>query len=344
MRQNEILIAFSKLTPAQRNRIEKELLSLIDRNEKLNSAKPEVCPICGCSHEHLVKRGIQSGKQRWTCKECGHKFTYDSHTITSNLKIDKSIFLEICIDTLCMIPIKKTAERLNVSVRCVFTNRHKLLCLLEQILIDENTQVSGIIEGDEKYVHESVKGTPPENRKARHRGEPCSRRGISREQICIVTTTDRNGHEIFKAAGSAKPTKDIIDDTLSLHITKDSIMYVDGLTGYDVLQEKKVCEVRHLTGHSSYNKVEHINTVNQIHSMIGKKLADYRGVATKYMNRYMALFVFMRRFMELDDCEMADALIDTIRWVKCTITRKSLKTDHLFLGYADIPLKESYVD
>ena len=249
MRQSELLIAFSKLTPAQRNRIEKELMMLIDRNQKLESAKPEICPICGCSHENLVKRGKQNGKQRWTCKECGHKFTYDSHTITSHLKIEQSVFLEICMDTLCMVPIKQTASKLNVSVHCVFTNRHKFLCLLEQILDAEDIQMSDIIEGDEKYVHESVKGTPPVNRKARHRGEPCSRRGISREQICIVTTTDRNGHEIFKAVGSAKPTNDIITETLSTHITKESILYVDGLTSYDVLQEKKVCEVRHLAGH-----------------------------------------------------------------------------------------------
>ena len=341
MRQSELLIAFSKLTPAQRNRIEKELVMLIDRNQKLESAKPEICPICGCSHENLVKRGKQNGKQRWTCKECGHKFTYDSHTITSHLKIEQSVFLEICMDTLCMVPIKQTASKLNVSVHCVFTNRHKFLCLLEQILDAEDIQMSDIIEGDEKYVHESVKGTPPVNRKARHRGEPCSRRGISREQICIVTTTDRNGHEIFKAVGSAKPTNDIITETLSTHITKESILYVDGLTSYDVLQEKKVCEVRHLAGHCSYNKVEHINTVNQIHSMIEEKLARYRGIATKYMNRYMALFVFMRRFMNLDDCELSDALIDTIQRIGYAITRKRLKTEHLFNGYADIPLKVS---
>ena len=36
-------------------------------------------------------------------------------------------------------------------------------------------------------------------RKARKRGGPSSYRGLSHEQVCIVTTTDRNGHEIFKA-------------------------------------------------------------------------------------------------------------------------------------------------
>jgi len=59
-------------------------------------------------------------------------FAYDSYMITSFLKIDVDEFIEICIDTLTMVPIHKTAARLNCSIKCVFQNRHKFLSMLEK--------------------------------------------------------------------------------------------------------------------------------------------------------------------------------------------------------------------
>ena len=92
--------------------------------------------------------------------------------ITSFLKIDVDEFVEICIDTLTMIPIHKTAARLNRSIKCVFLNRHKFLSMLEKYLESEKIQLSGTIECDETYVLESSKGSSLKHRKARHRSEP----------------------------------------------------------------------------------------------------------------------------------------------------------------------------
>ena len=92
--------------------------------------------------------------------------------ITSFLKIDVDEFVEICIDTLTMIPIHKTAARLNRSIKCIFLNHHKFLSMLEKYLESEKIQLSGTIECDETYVLESSKGSSLKHRKARHRGEP----------------------------------------------------------------------------------------------------------------------------------------------------------------------------
>ena len=83
--------------------------------------------------------------------------------ITSFLKIDVDEFIEICIDTLTMVPIHKTAARLN---------HHKFLSMLEKYLESEKIQLSGTIECDETYVLESSKGSSLKHRKAHHRGEP----------------------------------------------------------------------------------------------------------------------------------------------------------------------------
>lgn len=124
-------------------------------------------------------------------------------------KIERSIFQQIVLDTLNGVLIKKTAAALNVPIPCVFKNRHKLLCTLEEWPDDENLRLSGTIEFDEEYVLESQKGPRKIKRKAHKRGGHSKYRGISHEQVCIVTTTDRNGHEIFKMVGFGKPTANL---------------------------------------------------------------------------------------------------------------------------------------
>ena len=127
-------------------------------NDNLNSCVPEVCPVCGAEHVRFYRRGIQCKKRGWCCSKWKHKFTDDSHTITSNLNIERDVFVQICMDTLDMVPIRKTAERLDVSVQCVFNNRHTFLSLLEEIFGKEKELMTGTIEDDESYVLESNEG------------------------------------------------------------------------------------------------------------------------------------------------------------------------------------------
>jgi hypothetical protein len=50
---------------------------------------------------------------------------------------------QICMDTLKLVPIRKTAERADVSVKCDFNNRHTFLSLLEEILGKEKELMAG---------------------------------------------------------------------------------------------------------------------------------------------------------------------------------------------------------
>lgn len=329
MKQRELLKAVTGLTPYQKRKLESFIIDALHLNEIDKDLKPTVCPYC-TKRSRMIKKGFNKGKQRYQCKECKHIFTYNSHTITMYSKIERSMFQKIVLDTLNSIPIKKTAADLNVSVQCVFENRHKTLCALETMINNENAQLCGTIEIDETYELESDKGSKQIKRKARKRGEPSQYRGISHEQVCIVTTTDRNGHEIFKAVGFGKPTTNSILENFTKMLVKKSIIYTDGAFSYDKLAEQSECRLVQLKTHKAYNQVEHINTVNYIHSMIQKQFAFYRGVATKYINRYLCLFVFLRRYQDMDDNEKLPLLLRKLRNLQFSITRSSLKTFKLF--------------
>ena len=49
-----------------------------------------------------------------------------------------------------------------------------------------------------------------------------------------------------------------------------------------------------LISHESYDKFNHLNTVNSFHNLIEEKLQKYKGVASKYINRHNVLFVMQR--------------------------------------------------
>ena len=337
MNENILLEQLAQLTENQRNQIIREIKDYIQMNDSLKSTRPTLCPCCN-KEARFIKRGKlrKTKKQRYSCKECGHKFVYDSKTVTSCMKISQDEFIEICVDTLALVPVLETAARLNRTHKCIFLNRHKFLTLLEEFLNRENQTLSGTIEIDETYVLDSQKGITPTHRKARHRGEPSNYRGISHEQICLVTTTDRNAHEIFKAVGYAKPTSNIITDTFSERICEKSIIYSDGASCYDQLSEKTNCRIKHLKTNKSYNKVEHLNTVNCIHSIIKDAIKQYRGVSAKYINRYSSMFVFYRRYQGMDQNEITENVIRTIKLFFHTVRRSNISSYKTFPSLSNI--------
>lgn len=331
MTQAELLKQLLRLTESQREKIAKEIADYVSMNDKLKSTRPVVCPCCN-KQARFIKRGFTKNhkKQIYQCKECYHKFVYDSHTVTSQIKISESEFVEICTDTLMMVPIKETATKLRRSRKCVFLNRHKFLSLLESYLNKEKIELDGTIEFDETYILESHKGKASLNRKARHRGGHSKLRGISHEQVCVVTSTDRNAHEIFKAVGYAKPTSKIINDTFGKHIIEKSVLYTDGLSSYDELAKERNCTIKHLKGYETYNKVEHLNTVNCIHSIIKNAIRQYRGIATKYINRYASLFVFYRRYQESNQHEIVEHVIKLFKFFFHTVRRDTINNYEIF--------------
>ena len=65
-----------------------------------------------------------------------------------------------------------------------------------------------------------------------------------------------------------------------------------------------------LKDHTKYTVIDHINNVNAFHRMIEEWYVWYRGVASKYINRYAALFVLVR---EYSGCSAQEIVINIKR-------------------------------
>ena len=80
-----------------------------------------------------------------------------------------------------------------------------------------------------------------------------------------------------------------------------------------------------LKGRESYDKVYHLNTVNGLHSRFKAMIRQYRGVSTKYLNRYLALFMVLS-CSNMNMNELADGVRRKLGATRSDITAESAKT------------------
>ena len=219
-------------------------------------------------------------------------------------------------------PLDKTAKKIGVCHETAFNMRHKFLAFLEAMMELEDS-LDELVEADETYVIESQKGTKCEDRKPGKHGAGATKRGLSHEQYCVCVATDRNYHVCAVCVNSAAPSGDDIIHALSAHRAPQSVLLCDGNTAYNKLAELLQCKKVELIGHDSYDRVHHSNTVNNQHSRIKEMLKQFRGVASKYLNRYLAVFSIMVSYARSTVAESTDTLRRSLSSMRKHVTYSS---------------------
>lgn len=248
------------------------------------------CPHCGGCH--IIKYGHKNGKQRFFCKDCQCTYMHTTNTLMANSHYGQLVWSGFIRDTLYSETLDDSADKFDFSHQTAFNMRHKVLMALQDMLGQEPVSLSGIAELDETFVLDCYKGAPvPEcaGRGARKHGAKAAKRGISNEYIAICTGIQRDGGVIAETVNRAKPSSDELEEVFSGHIAKDTLILTDGLRSYNVLETLAGCTVVDVN-HEACRGLFNLNTVNGLHSYIKKTYIHYRGVATKYINRYNALF------------------------------------------------------
>lgn len=269
------------------------------------------CPWCGSTQ--VIKYGLKKGKQRYRCQHegCERTFVSSTNTVMYHSHFDKDTWMEFLKDTLEARSLDYSAERLGFSHQTAFNMRHKILLALKGVLKLNPTTLTEIVELDETYVLDNYKGAPvPEEagRGPRKRGGKASSRGISNEYVCICTGVQRNGPAMAMTVNRATPSKDEIKQVFSGHIASGTLICTDGAKGYEVLRTTvKGCSL--IKARQKEGSIYHLNTVNAFHSCIKRLNSTFRGVATKYLNRYNDFFSLIFR----KGGEIRDALSSCIR-------------------------------
>ena len=250
----------------------------------------QVCPYCGKTH--VVRNGKKHGKQRFLCKDCNRTFVETTNTIMYNSHKPGDVWARMIQDTLAGEALSHSEKELGISHTCAFNMRHKILMAMQAFSEEHPTVLSGTSELDETYVLESYKGRKlPEGveRAPRKHGAKAQKPGLSNEQICICTGIQRDGQCFAETVNRAKPSNAELKEVFKGRIEPGTLVFCDGLKGYKTLEDLTQCIVRGLKM-EEFTAVMHLNNVNGFHSAIKDQYNFYRGVATKYQNRYNALF------------------------------------------------------
>lgn len=282
-----------KLSEAAADRLLTLALSMVD----VESAPITTCPYCGGSY--IVRNGKKRGKQRFLCRPCGRTFVTTTHTIMSMSHSPASVWKEVISDTLDGDAIAYTAARIGLSHNSVFNMRHKFLLALQDMALKDPVVLKEVSELDETFVLECLKGKqlPAEaGRPARKHGAKAQKRGISNEYICINTGVSRDRGAIAETVNRAKPDSSELLAVYDGHLQDGTLALCDGLRSYSVLKEIAKCTIKDINTVTGDEKAFYnLNTVNNFHSFIKGRYEFYRGVATKYLNRYNTLFTIAWR-------------------------------------------------
>lgn len=271
------------------------------------------CPYCNSTK--IIRYGHKCGKQRFLCKQCGRTFVTTTHTVMSHSHFDRAVWQDLINDTVQGDAIDFTANRLGISHGTVFGMRHKLLLALQEIPETSQILLEGVSELDETFVLECYKGRPlpgSVGRKARKHGAKAQKRGISSEYICICTGIQRKGDAYAATANRAKPDAGELAGIFTGHISQDTLVLCDGLKSYRSLSAATGCTMKDCHGIQEEEKgFFNLNTVNGFHSFIKGRYHFYRGVATKYLNRYNALFAASYHKTEILISHLCHVLLST---------------------------------
>lgn len=308
-----------------------ELLDSFVKDDSHSHASFEFCPKCGKFHPHVIRSGFAgSGKQLYRCTECGRRFSYDHGTVTWYSHQNADQWKTLILDTFEGVGLEKTSRRISVNIETAFNMRHRIMCMMEKEL--ENEVLSGEVELDETFVESSRKSLAAEDDADFGVVAERVKRGLSKQKVCIASGVDGSGNA-FAHAYNCGQFGQTAAMNLSSHIADGSLVTTDNTSSYDRLLREKGCFHKSCPDCTDHNAEVNLNRINSFHSMIKEFYRGYRGVATKYINRYASLFSFAWKYHKIDGDELFEAVRKMMAKGRQSLTIAEVENFRLFLPH-----------
>ncbi len=292
------------------------------KNKTDSSVSPKLAKACPhCQSQKFVKNGTKGGTQRYLCRECKKTFVAMTGTILFHTKKPIETWKKY---VQCMIekyPLRKCAKICEIDLTTAFYWRNKILDALQNMMAE--VKLDGIVQADETFTPVSYKGNHKKSnfrmpRQSRHRGTKASRRGLSKEQVCVPCYVNLNGLSIARMSNLGKPGLIDLQNVIGGNIKKDSVFVTDSLRPYQKLSLDM--ELNHIRIPRNKRTVGtfNIQTVNSYHSHLKNLISSrFKGVSSKHLNNYLVYHNFVNFAKETEE-EKESILFDFIRNTLCT--------------------------
>ena len=253
-----------------------------------------ICP--HCKNKYIVKNGKNKETQRYLCKTCKKSFVKSTNTPIFSSKKNLETWIKFIECLINQYSLSKISKELNIAVSTAFIWRHKILDAIREHY--KCLDLSSEIQCDETFFQESFKGNHSKDgfvmpRKAHKRGGEARYRGISKEKVCVLTALDNNGGLYIAPIAMGKPSSNDLIRSIGKVIKPKSLLITDSLFSYKILSS--FCKISHIAIPKGFHSLKQYNIqkINSLHSNLKRFIAVYKGVSTKYLANYLALFKFV---------------------------------------------------
>lgn len=242
------------------------------------------CP--KCDSDQIVKDGkTDIGKQRYYCTKCGKHFIYLTKSIFSSTKKDFDTWAKY-VGLLMFNPTLELCEYIcNISHKTAFLWRHKIFQTVNNY--QDNLLLRDKIWIDETYITDSsiIK-----------RDDYQSKRGLSKNKICIVVAIDVHKNIVVKICGHGKPSYKRLKNALATHIKPGSVIVHDGERSHDkLIQYCRCTEEFYKANTKDPEYLKHMNLLNNLCAWIKRYLFKYIGMKIDNLQTYLNWYVYLFR-------------------------------------------------
>lgn len=144
------------------------------------------------------------------------------------------------------------------------------------------------------YAQKGQRGI--KERSLRKRGGKSKHRGINNEQVCVLVARDRTKATVSKVACWGRVVKTKVDGMIGSKLSPNNVLVTDAWRAYKTYANEKGREhyrIKSDDGKYAIKGLYHIQNVNGLHSRLKQWINRFKGVATKYLDKYLVWFLFV---------------------------------------------------
>ena len=248
------------------------------------------CPSCGATG--AFKDGwSESGLQRYRCRNCKTRFNSLSGTVLEHCRKELSTWVDFIRLMIYNVPLDAAAETCRITHQTAFEWRHRVFATVDGYQND--LMLRDLIWIDETYVVDTdlTKGY----------GQ-ARKRGLSKQQICIVAAIDVHKNPIAIACGHGKPSSKRIKDGLLTHIAERSTIVHDKERAHNALIRDARCKSEaYKADVRDPVYLECMTMVNSLCSWLKRYLWRFTGMDPKNLQSYLNWFVYLFRVRQAEE-------------------------------------------
>lgn len=140
------------------------------------------------------------------------------------------------------------------------------------------------------------------------------KRGISEDKINIACAIDKHSSIHCVVADRGRVKSDSLIKIYKEYIPKDSTVISDSLRSYHKVMKELGVKWKKIPSKKKEIDGYTLDKINELHSCIKHFLYQYRGIAAKYLQNYVSLFVYLWENGEMVNSEKTLYLFNQIIW------------------------------